>query len=468
MANKTTPIVQDIVFKMKADLGNMGAAMKQIASQLRAGEYNLGEKDVKKLITTVNRASTQIFRMGQTLDSTEDFSEKAFKAIYKDFTAISKLFGELPSRIDAVGLSFDELTGAYDPKKLTVFREELSRLAAEKNRLEGTGYKVGLLKNTVIPEAFPKGAKEIAENLGNEKALKRIYDKQLAVLEQHLAEAKAATIKAKKDEAKEITKIYDEALDTVSKMNFRTKEGKAAATGLLGYTDETAGEYTSKKSASRRIKQLRKQALDAANIDESANIQKAQAAENAAIAKIHQLEAALKILIATSVQYQTAIKNNGIQTAETEAKMESYRQEVVQAAQNGTALLTERVGEAATGMTSLNAKVEEFGTETASASKKAEVFENMQRYTAQVFGLASAMMALRRFFNKAVESIKELDEAFNQIAVVTNLTTNELWGSFEVYNTMAQQLGVRTVDAIRTSALYYQQGSVIHPINIKQ
>ena len=49
MANKTTPIVQDIVFKMKADLGNMGAAMKQIASQLRAGEYNLGEKDVKKL-----------------------------------------------------------------------------------------------------------------------------------------------------------------------------------------------------------------------------------------------------------------------------------------------------------------------------------------------------------------------------------------------------------------------------------
>ena len=38
------------------------------------------------------------------------------------------------------------------------------------------------------------------------------------------------------------------------------------------------------------------------------------------------------------------------------------------------------------------------------------------------------------------------------------MTTSQLWESFDTYNEMAQRLGTTTVDAIETSALYYQQG----------
>ena len=53
---------------------------------------------------------------------------------------------------------------------------------------------------------------------------------------------------------------------------------------------------------------------------------------------------------------------------------------------------------------------------------------------------------------------RELYKEFNQIAVVTDKTTAQLWSSFDTYSQMAQKLGVATKDAIATSALYYQQG----------
>ena len=91
-------------------------------------------------------------------------------------------------------------------------------------------------------------------------------------------------------------------------------------------------------------------------------------------------------------------------------------------------------------------------------NKQDEFFNNLKARATAMFGLTNAFIYMNRFIRESVQTIKELDAAFTEIAVVTNMTTKQLWESFDTYNEMAQRLGTTTVDAIETSALYYQQG----------
>ena len=93
-----------------------------------------------------------------------------------------------------------------------------------------------------------------------------------------------------------------------------------------------------------------------------------------------------------------------------------------------------------------------------SLSKRDQFFDNLKNRATAVFGLTNAFIYMNRFIRESVNAIKELDAAFTEIAVVTDMTTTQLWESFDTYNEMAQKLGTTTVDAIQTSALYYQQG----------
>lgn len=99
-----------------------------------------------------------------------------------------------------------------------------------------------------------------------------------------------------------------------------------------------------------------------------------------------------------------------------------------------------------------------MGENLESLNKQDQFFDNLKNRATAVFGLTNAFIYMNRFIRQSVNAIKELDAAFTEIAVVTDMTTSQLWESFDTYNEMAQKLGTTTVDAIKTSALYYQQG----------
>ena len=94
----------------------------------------------------------------------------------------------------------------------------------------------------------------------------------------------------------------------------------------------------------------------------------------------------------------------------------------------------------------------------AQMEEESRKFNTMKERVAQFFSLTSMFYAFQRAVRSAYEAIKELDAAFTEIAVVTDMTNEQLWDSFDTYNRMAQELGATTVEAIETSALYYQQG----------
>lgn len=75
-----------------------------------------------------------------------------------------------------------------------------------------------------------------------------------------------------------------------------------------------------------------------------------------------------------------------------------------------------------------------------------------------IFSLTSAIYGLRRVITGALEDIKELDQAFASIAMVTDYSVSDMWKQYDKYAEMANELGQATKDVIKSSALYYQQG----------
>lgn len=88
----------------------------------------------------------------------------------------------------------------------------------------------------------------------------------------------------------------------------------------------------------------------------------------------------------------------------------------------------------------------------------AQTFDDLKRNVKQFLSITNAWQQFRTILNQTYEDVKSLDKAFGSIAMVTEKTVGELWGSYDDYAQMANELGQSTKDVIASSALYYQQG----------
>ena len=92
-------------------------------------------------------------------------------------------------------------------------------------------------------------------------------------------------------------------------------------------------------------------------------------------------------------------------------------------------------------------------TESASAS-----FDNMKNRILMLLSATSVLNLLKRTIKQTYNDVKELDKSFASIAMVTKYSVNQMWDSYSSYANMASNLGQKTNDVIKASALFYQQG----------
>lgn len=112
-----------------------------------------------------------------------------------------------------------------------------------------------------------------------------------------------------------------------------------------------------------------------------------------------------------------------------------------------------------------NINVQEGLNKLSGAQEQTETEKNIEQTAAswqsrikQLLGLGAILHQVSRMIRNAVAQIKELDKAMTQIAVVTDMTTSQLWGQIDAYMALAKQYGVTTTGVYEVSQLYYQQG----------
>ena len=84
--------------------------------------------------------------------------------------------------------------------------------------------------------------------------------------------------------------------------------------------------------------------------------------------------------------------------------------------------------------------------------------QNIDRQIQSYFGLSQMIRKVGDIAKDAFQTVKDLDEAMTQTAVVTNFSVGDMWDMLPTYTQQANQLGSTIRDVYEAATLYYQQG----------
>lgn len=94
-------------------------------------------------------------------------------------------------------------------------------------------------------------------------------------------------------------------------------------------------------------------------------------------------------------------------------------------------------------------------TTTEQFNRELDMMQNRIQY---FFGLNNSIQLLKRGLREAYNTVKELDSAMTETAVVTDFTVSDMWDQLPLYTKTANELGATTLGAYQTMTLFYQQG----------
>lgn len=152
---------------------------------------------------------------------------------------------------------------------------------------------------------------------------------------------------------------------------------------------------------------------------------------------------------------QTQIQNTNKQLGEAANRLQQGQQQQIQSAAAGYRNFANAMGQAGQKAQSLTGNIQ--GSTDAIVRQKEELSNVVSRF-AQFGTMAGIIRTFTKVVRSAFQSVKELDEAMNNIAVVTDYTTKDLWNQIDAYTAMAQATGSTIKGSYEVAQLYYQQG----------
>lgn len=108
-----------------------------------------------------------------------------------------------------------------------------------------------------------------------------------------------------------------------------------------------------------------------------------------------------------------------------------------------------------------NAAKQFMSAETEAASRTTQLNEQVGHLRTQAnyfFGLQNMGRLVARGIREAAESVRDLDKAMTDTAVVTEFSVGDMWNMLPEYTKLANKLGATTQGAYETMTLYFQQG----------
>lgn len=92
------------------------------------------------------------------------------------------------------------------------------------------------------------------------------------------------------------------------------------------------------------------------------------------------------------------------------------------------------------------------------ATQKAQELASLKSQVLSFFTITGAIQLFRRAIDSAFETVKELDEAMTEIAVVSDFSVGDMWKQLPKFTEQANQLGKSIRDVYGATTLYVQQG----------
>ena len=89
---------------------------------------------------------------------------------------------------------------------------------------------------------------------------------------------------------------------------------------------------------------------------------------------------------------------------------------------------------------------------------KEQMVGKIQGVVQRWFSIYAAIRMVGQAIRSVISTIKELDATITEIAIVTNMTQEDLWGQMDTYTKTAREYATSISGVYKVSQLYYQQG----------
>ena len=134
-----------------------------------------------------------------------------------------------------------------------------------------------------------------------------------------------------------------------------------------------------------------------------------------------------------------------------------FEQDCVNGAKSSKTLQDSTKG-LSSGLESFKQQLGQVNAQWLNLQKQQATFNSMKTAIVNFMGFNQVLNITKRAVKEAMDHIKQLDTVMNGIAIVTDMTTADLWNQVDVYSEMAQRYGTSIQGAYEVSKIYYQAG----------
>lgn len=134
-----------------------------------------------------------------------------------------------------------------------------------------------------------------------------------------------------------------------------------------------------------------------------------------------------------------------------------FEQDCVNGAK-GSKTLQDSTKGLSSGLESFKQQLGQVNAQWLNLQKQQATFNSMKSAIVNFMGFNQVLNLTKKAVKEAMDHIKQLDTVMNGIAIVTDMTTADLWNQVDVYSEMAQRYGTSIQGAYEVSKIYYQAG----------
>ena len=447
-----------ISLDINTELGNIQSKMSQLQQQLN--KVQLNGLSGRALVSDFDNIQNRIGKLQELADRPltvkSDFS-KAEKETLSIQTAIKKLTKEV-----------DQLQTASNKKKLELLPNDQKQKIEKANSALST-YEKSINKTIGKTNELKKAEKDltsIQEELSREQ--KKSLTSQSAI------EAKTTNLENIKKQLREANKLKQATAEAYKQKGWSTEvTGRKYQSSTKVDVD---GQKVALKDITEKVIRLREEETKLTN-----DLNNLTTSE-----KINEINQRLKVqnetvdtLTTQWKELNLAEKSRAFNTLKEAAQqlgislegiggvddVETLINRFQQLEKNGidavdTALrqLKTEIKSTTPSLDQISDKVNQAGDEFDLASQRVQEFASLKSQVLSFFTITGAIQIFQRAVQSAFETVKELDEAMTEIAVVSDFSVGDMWKQLPKFTEQANQLGKSIRDVYGATTLYVQQG----------
>ena len=433
-----------LTFDVEGNLSPIKGAVKDFQSTIKSAKFQIPVGIQGNIDKTISKLNAEIAEF-ESLTS-QGFSNMA------DIGKAEKSFARITSLMRQLGSQGEQIKG-LDPKKFLP-KEILERTAKLEKAFSKLGdIKVNTKKIDAQTEAVKKQKEEVDELRTKYEAL-AAENKTAGARKGNLS----SSIKAKEKEA--------EAIQQQMKALEQVKGGKSSA------------EYSKLNSEFKTLrKTIAAQKQEFASLDTSINKNKTTMSGlkvqlDSASSALDQMEESLKQLQASAnvnedlenLRKELAqLKNVNIDEIpddldEIKRIIDSLDDEHVKAIRDDLKDIGQAADNAVPSLDKAARKLQEAGEEGKELTRVGQEIENLKGQVLDFFSITNTIQIFKNAVRDAFDTVKELDAAMTETAVVTDFSIGDMWDKLPEYADQANKLGASIKDLYAANTLYYQQG----------